>query len=138
MTIAYNRQSEKQKRQELRKLMPKAERLLWGKIRSNQLGKKFRRQYSVQGYIVDFYSPEIRLAIELDGESHYRVGGQEYDKQRSRIIESYKIKLIRFTNKEVYENLEGVVIKIDEEIKILCSNSYRKVEKTTTPSISPL
>jgi very-short-patch-repair endonuclease len=117
MSYIFNQKVQKQRRQELRKLMPPAERLLWGKIRNNQLGIKFRRQYSLEKYIIDFYSPEIRLAIELDGESHYRAGGQKYDEQRSRIIESYKIKLIRFTNKEVYENLEGVVIKISEEIK---------------------
>jgi len=133
MTIAYNRQSEKAKRRELRKLMPKAERLLWGKIRSNQLGVKFRRQYSIQGFIVDFYSPEIKLAIELDGESHYRVGGQEYDEKRSAIIRSYGIKILRFTNKEVYENLEGVVIKIRETIE----NSLLGVNPTT-PTSSPL
>jgi very-short-patch-repair endonuclease len=117
MSYIFNQKVQKQKRQELRRLMPPAERLLWGKIRNNQLGVKFRRQHSLEKYIIDFYSPKKKVAIELDGESHYRAGGQEYDEQRSRIIESYKIKLIRFTNKEVYENLEGVVVKINEEIK---------------------
>ncbi len=120
MTKLYNKTSEKENRQRLRNNMPVAERLLWSKLRSCQLeGCKFRRQYSVDRFVIDFYSPEIRLAIEVDGDSHFQPGIQERDRQRQQFIESAKITFLRFQNKEIYDNLEGVCQRIIEAIKIL-------------------
>jgi very-short-patch-repair endonuclease len=120
MTKLYNKASEKEKRQRLRNNMPLAERLLWSKLRNCQLENcKFRRQYSVDRFVIDFYSPEIRLAIEVDGESHFKPGISERDQQRQQFIESAKITFLRFTNQEVYDNLEGVCQRIIEAIKIL-------------------
>ena len=76
MTDFYNREIEKDKRQELRNSMPKAEVLLWIRLKGRQLlGCKFRRQYSIGAFVMDFYSPEIKLGIELDGDSHFQEGG---------------------------------------------------------------
>lgn len=97
--------------------MPKAEQLLWAKLRGRSLlGRKFRRQYSVESFVLDFYCPQARLAIEIDGESHYRGNADEYDRSRQECIERFGIKFLRFTNTDVYENLEGVIGRILEHI----------------------
>lgn len=104
----------KERRQELRNKAPAAERLLWDKLKNSQLGFKFRRQYSIDGYVVDFYCTKLRLSIELDGKTHET--SQIYDKYRTRWLNAFNIKVIRFTNKEVFEN-------INEVIKSILSNS---------------
>ena len=97
-------------RRQLRKTMPKAEVLVWSRLRGKQLcGYKFHRQYSVGPYSIDFYCPAAKLAIELDGDSHFYPVEQRYDSQRQRYIESFGIRCLRFTNSEIYENLEGVL-----------------------------
>jgi very-short-patch-repair endonuclease len=117
MTEFFNRTSEKAKRQQLRNNMPPAEVILWSRLQRRQLlGCKFRRQYSVGAFVIDFYSPEIKLGIELDGDSHYREGGPEYDRERQEYIASFGITIVRFINPEVYDNLDGVVEMIAREI----------------------
>jgi very-short-patch-repair endonuclease len=97
--------------------MPPAEFILWSKLRSKSLnGCKFRRQYSIGTYIVDFYCPQLKLAIEIDGESHFIDGADSYDRNRQAIIESFGVNFLRFTNTDVYERLEGVIDKILERI----------------------
>jgi very-short-patch-repair endonuclease len=110
MTKVYNRAGEMAQRRGLRKEMTKAEALLWHRIRNRQLsGRKFRRQYSVGPYIMDFYCPAAKLGVEIDWESHYEAGRQEYDRERQRFLEGFGIGFLRFTNVEVYENLDGVL-----------------------------
>jgi very-short-patch-repair endonuclease len=96
--------------------MPHAEVILWSKLKSKRLGYKFRRQYSVNKFVIDFYCPELKLAIEVDGESHYTENAKAQDEERQKIIEYYDITFLRFTNKEIYKNLNGVLIKIIEYI----------------------
>lgn len=125
MTKLYNKTSEKLKRQQLRKEMTKAEKLLWEKLKSQQLENcKFRRQYSVDKFVLDFYSPEIKLAIEVDGDSHFQDGAVEYDAERQIFIESVGIKFLRFTNDDVYHNLEGVIEVIAGKIQLLRTSSF--------------
>lgn len=113
MTKLYNRTSEKAKRRQLRRNKTKAEFLLWQKLRSKQLGGvKFRSQYGMNRFVIDFYCPELKLAIEIDGDSHFQDGAQEYDWERQAFIESVGIRFLRFTNDEVYGNLEGVLERI--------------------------
>ena len=110
MPQIYNRTTEKPSRRSLRNDMPKAEKVLWSKLRRQQmLGFKFRRQYSVGAYIVDFYCPSVRLAIEVDGDSHFQNGAQRKDQIRQSMIESYGIRFLRFTNVEVFEHLDVVL-----------------------------
>ncbi len=98
--------------------MPPAEVLLWLKLKGKGLeGYKFRRQYSVDKYAIDFYCPMLKLAIEIDGDSHFVEDADVRDKQRQTIIESYGISFLRFTNREIYENIDGVLSKIAEHIK---------------------
>ncbi len=90
-----------------------AEDVLWQYVRDRKLsGYKFYRQYSVGPYILDFYCPKIRLAIELDGKSHEQTETRIYDKERSRYLQSLDIHTIRFQNHEILSDLAGVVKKI--------------------------
>jgi|SRR6476469_3932664 len=117
MTQLYNRTSEKAKRQQLRRNRTKAEFIIWQKLKGKQLeGYKFRSQYSVGSFVIDFYCTELKLAIEIDGDSHFEEGAQEYDRERQAFIESVGIRFLRFTNDEVYGNLEGVLERITQEI----------------------
>ena len=97
--------------------MPPAEVILWSKLRGKGLqGCKFRRQYSIGPYIVDFYAPQLNLAIEIDGDSHYVDGAQQRDQVRQAFIESADVTVLRFTNYDIYDRLEGVIEKILEKI----------------------
>ncbi len=128
MTRIYNRSTEKDLRRKLRREMPRAEVLLWTRLRNRQLlGLKFRRQYSVESYSIDFYCAELKLAIELDGDSHGTPEAIEYDKIRQTLIEQYGIQFLRFWNVEVYQNLEGVLDTIEVKAKELqvCRTSPR-------------
>ncbi len=105
--------------------MTKAEAIVWQKLRCKQLENcKFRNQYSVDQFVLDFYSSEIKLAIEIDGESHFQEGVAQYDQERQIFIESAGIKFLRFTNKDVYENLNGVLETIAYKIRELRECSF--------------
>lgn len=110
--------NEKTRRKNLRNNLPQAEIILWSKLKTRQLvGFKFRRQYSVGSYVIDFYCPEMKLAIEVDGESHFHTSSLEYDKERQLFIESFGIRFLRFTNNEIYQNLNGVLFTICEALQ---------------------
>src|ERR1700678_4045049 len=110
MNEFYSRESETDKRRQLRGTMPDAEVILWSRLKGRQLlGCKFRRQHSVGAFVMDFYSPEIRLAIELDGDSHYQEGAKEYDQERTQFIERFGIRIVRVLNSDVHENLDGIL-----------------------------
>lgn len=70
---------------------------------------KFRRQHSIWRYILDFYSIELKLCVEIDWDSHFEENAKEYDNVRTEFLESAWIKVIRFTNKEIVENIEWVL-----------------------------
>ncbi|MFH1405260.1 MAG: endonuclease domain-containing protein [Patescibacteria group bacterium] len=115
MRKVFNSRVEKDKRRRLRNDMPEAEKRLWYRLRNKQLcGKKFRRQYSIDSYVVDFYCPEVRLAIEIDGDSHFSQKAVEYDKRRQEKIESRNIKVMRFTNIDIKKNLGEVLAQIKD------------------------
>jgi very-short-patch-repair endonuclease len=82
-------------------------------------GFKFRRQYSIDQYIIDFYCPRLKLAIEVDGDSHFEPGAEEYDKIRQAHIETFGIRFLRFTNADVYHGLDGVLHVIFNSIEVL-------------------
>ncbi|MBN1779410.1 MAG: endonuclease domain-containing protein [Candidatus Buchananbacteria bacterium] len=104
-------------RQKLRNNSTLAERKLWCYLSRRQiLGHKFRRQVSVGRYVVDFYCYQLKLAIEVDGDAHFTLEAQEYDVERQFYIESFGVKFLRFTNDEVFNNIEGVLGKIIDYI----------------------
>ena len=113
MTLIYNKTIFKERRRDLRKNQTDAEKALWKQLRNKGLfGLKFFRQYSVGSYIVDFYCPEYKLAIELDGGQHAEEENQEYDKIRTNYLESIGVEVMRFWNNDVLQNIEGVLEKI--------------------------
>lgn len=99
--------------------MTAAEIYLWLRIKNKKLGIRFLRQYSVKYYVLDFYSPEIKLAIEVDGITHLTKDELEYDNKRQFEIEQTGIRFIRFTNSEIYHDMENVILKISDKIKTL-------------------
>ena len=101
----------------LRKNQTEAEKKLWLKLQNRQLGGvKFRRQFSVGKYIIDFYSPVHMLGIEVDGGQHYGNRGIQQDAQRTKILAEAKIKIIRFSNLDVLNNIKGVCEVILKEL----------------------
>lgn len=118
MKRTFNDPSTKAKRKELRHDSTTAEKALWSKIKGENLyGYKFRRQHGVGKYILDFYCPELNLAIEVDGDSHFIDDGPEKDAIRSQFIQDKGIRILRFTNADIIKNLEGVLITLQKAIE---------------------
>jgi very-short-patch-repair endonuclease len=123
MTELYNRTPDKPKRRSLRQTIPPAERRLWPHLRDRHLENcKFRRQYSIDRYVIDFYAPELKLAIEIDGPTHDLPGAAEYDADRQAFIEATGAIVLRFSNGQVYGDLEGVLGAIGGMIRRLRSD----------------
>ena len=101
--------------QVLRKNMTDAERLLWSRIRAKQLGVKFRRQQSIEKFIVDFVCFENKLVIEVDGGQHY---DSKIDSARDKWLKENGFEVLRFWNNDVLGNIEGVVEVIRREITL--------------------
>ncbi|MBS1559283.1 MAG: restriction endonuclease subunit S [Bacteroidetes bacterium] len=100
-------------RKELRNNLTPAEAKLWTLLKGKQLGgKKFRRQFSVANYILDFYCPSENLAIELDGQGHFEATQAEYDAERDLFLQHCGIKVLRFENKWVWDNPEGLLDEV--------------------------
>ena len=98
--------------QNLRKNMTKEERKLWYEY-LNKYPYRFRRQVTCGNYILDFYCAAAKLAIELDGSQHYETDGQQYDQRRTAYLSSVGIRVLRFSNLDVLQNLNGVCQMID-------------------------
>ncbi|MFN3315949.1 MAG: Eco57I restriction-modification methylase domain-containing protein, partial [Raineya sp.] len=97
-------------RKELRNNLTPAEAKLWTMLKGKQMdGRKFRRQHSFANYILDFYCPEERLAIELDGQGHFEATQAEYDRERDLFLETFGIRVLRFENKWVWDNPDGLL-----------------------------
>ena len=119
MKFIYNDPKLKGRRQRLRKDQTEAEKIVWNCLRKKQFYEiKYYRQYGIGSYILDFYSPKYKLAIELDGAQHAEDQNKEYDAHRSEYLMSHGIQVVRFWNNEVMKNMEGVLYKIAEAIGI--------------------
>ncbi len=118
MTKHYNKPNEKEKRRKLRKNQTYVEKIVWIYLRDRRLlGYKFKRQYSVDYYVIDFYCPELKFAIELDGECHDPPEQKEYDAKRQKYLEDYGIEFIRITNDELLGNPNKAFERIENAIK---------------------
>ncbi|MGP8081089.1 MAG: endonuclease domain-containing protein [Dehalococcoidales bacterium] len=103
---------------ELRKNMTDAEIILWSKLRMKQLNNcQFYRQKIIGEYIVDFFCPKYKLVIEVDGGQHYSDEKLSADKNRDETLRSLGLKVLRFTNVDIFKNIEGVVIRILEYLE---------------------
>jgi len=113
----HNVKKLKAARKTLRKRLTPAEARLWLILKKGQLAdRKFRRQHSVGPYVLDFFCPSEGLCVELDGAGHFTEGGHEYDEARTEYLNALNIRVIRFENRDVFENIEGVLAEIRRNI----------------------
>ena len=107
----HNLEESKEFRRELRTHGTAAEAVLWSSLKAKQLdGRIWRRQFSVGPYILDFYCPECRLAVELDGAKHFTSSGSDADHERSEyLLREHGIRVLRFENRVLWHDLEGVL-----------------------------
>jgi very-short-patch-repair endonuclease len=101
----------------MRKEMSPAERKLWSKLRGDNFhGLRFRRPHSIGIYIADFFCPRFNLVIEVDGDSHFEPEALKWDKDRSEYFAGLGLKELRFTNVEVFSNMDGVLTEIERRL----------------------
>jgi len=111
----------------LRKSQTDAEKKLWRALRNRSLDNlKFRRQFPVGKYILDFYCPECKIGIEADGGQHYSEQGAKKDEARSKELLDLGIKILRFSDRDILNNMEGV-----------CQAILLEVNKTPHPDPLP-
>jgi len=110
MRTIHNVKALKKIRKKLRNNATLHERILWSRLKSSKQGFKFRRQHSIGKYIVDFYCPQKRLTIELDGSQH--IEDKQYDEERDNYLSNLNFTVLRFYNSDINTNLEGVIQKI--------------------------
>ena len=115
----HNLRKRKEMRQTLRTHGTSAEAMMWKMLKGKQMeGAKFRRQFNIEPYILDFYCPEYRICIELDGDGHYSADGYEHDQKRNTYLyEKYGITTLRYENKDVFQFPETICKQICELIK---------------------
>jgi cyclase len=109
MAHIFNRREDKELRRTLRKEQTETEEMLWQELRGSRLGIKFRRQFGVGAYVVDFYAPKARLVVEIDGSIHELEEIRQKDIERQRDIEGLGLRFIRFTNDEITGNMGAVL-----------------------------
>jgi len=134
MKFIYNNQRFKFRRQKLRDTETSAEDLLWRSLRRKKLnGVKFFRQYSVGPCVLDFYCPDVRLAIELDGHHHYKNNEQfAYDEERAEYLKENDIKVLRFFNADIADSINAVLEKIKSEVEgisVSCASPSLRVRE---------
>lgn len=93
---------------EMRHPQTPAEVTLWQYLRNRNLEFKFRRQHPIERFITDFYCAEVKLCIEIDGDTHFEQEQQEYDSARTEVLESIGCSVIRFTNNDVRHDINAV------------------------------
>jgi very-short-patch-repair endonuclease len=107
----------KQRRRELRQNQTEAEKAFWAQVRNRQFrGMRFFRQYSIGPYILDFYCPALKLAIELDGGQHTQDERREYDVNRTEYLKVRGIRVVRYWNHDVLRNIDDVVKSLEKEV----------------------
>ncbi|HVT45783.1 MAG TPA: endonuclease domain-containing protein [Thermoanaerobaculia bacterium] len=115
------RGSDRTNERNLRKGLTEAEQILWAMLRGRRLGRlKFRRQHRIDFFIVDFFCPQLQLAIELDGAPHFTDEGRRNDAIRNRYLEALGIRVIRFENRELIANawmVEQRIARVVEEVQ---------------------
>lgn len=111
----YNIGKFKDFRRNLRNNQTKEEHIIWQLLKKRQINNlRFHRQYGIGNYIADFYCPEIKLVIELDGGQHFEENNKLYDLKREEFMKSLNIKTLRFNNLEVLQQIDGVYGKINQ------------------------
>ncbi len=113
----------------LRRDQTEAEKKLWSILRNRQLaGGKFRRQFSIGNYILDFYSPEYKLGIEADGGQHFEDKGRKRDEVRAKELSKLGVEILRFNDNDILGNINEVCEVIQKALS----------RKTEPPYLDPL
>lgn len=106
----YNKQTTKENRRNLRKSQTPEGLIFWANVKGRRFHKyKFRRQYAIGKYIADFYCPQLRLIVEIDGGQHFEEGNKKYDELRTEYFEKLGMRVKRYTNVHIKNNLSGVM-----------------------------
>jgi very-short-patch-repair endonuclease len=129
----YNRPEYLKTRRVLRSTAIKSEWLLWAKLRARRSQWKFRRQHGIGPYIVDFFCPKLKLAIEVDGISHERKDMAQRDAAKSEYLEQQGLRMLRFTSNEVCHELDRVVENIYQRCEEL-QTEHGSSRRSSTPS----
>lgn len=116
MRAVHNLKKNIDLRKKLRKESTPQEIILWSRLRRKHFSWRFRRQHSIGNYVVDFYCSEKKLIIELDGYQHKEKEQSRHDKTRALFLKELNMKVLRFWNDEINNNLEGVILKIEENL----------------------
>jgi len=112
----FNRRRSRARRRELRSGGAKAEHRLWSYLQRTPFGARFRRQYCVDAYVLDFYAPRLKLAIEIAGTGRFTALAKEHDRIRTAHLGSLGIAVIRFTSSEILGNIDRVLDRIAAEV----------------------
>lgn len=115
----FNRKYLKPFRKKLRNNLTKSETILWKHLSHDQLGVRFRRQYSIGDYIVDFYCPTLQLVIEVDGSTHFEEQVFDRDQKKESYLKNLGIVVKRYPDEEVFNNLEQVITDIYQTCEML-------------------
>ncbi|MEK7187102.1 MAG: endonuclease domain-containing protein [Patescibacteria group bacterium] len=117
MKRVNNKPELRDRRIELRRNQTPEEKYLWLNLRKHNIGARFKRQHSIGPYILDFYCPEYKLAIEIDGAQHKE--NREYDKERTMFLREQGIREVRFWNKQVNDSMKVILNRIQIELNSL-------------------
>jgi very-short-patch-repair endonuclease len=113
-----NPKKTKKQRQYLRNNMMKWEVRLWNDLKGKKMfGFKIRRQYGINNYLIDFYRPKLKLAIEIDGDVHFYSDKRKRDRDKEKLLESHGIKLIRIKNLDFEEDYESSIQYLEDIFK---------------------
>jgi very-short-patch-repair endonuclease len=123
---------------QLRRAMTPAETRLWSRLRNDQIGVAFRRQHPVGPYVLDFFAPSARLAIELDGGQHGLEAAVEHDRIRALFLASRGIEVVRFWNRDVFQNIVSVLDTIWQRLDAQGCIPDSGVPKSTPTLALPL
>jgi len=104
-------------RQFLRKTQTDAEIILWQYLRGRELGVKFARQFGIENYVADFCCRKKKLNVEIDGDIHNIKDVKENDEERTKNLESFGYKIIRFKNQEILNDPEAIINKIKTHLQ---------------------
>lgn len=113
-----NPKKTKKQRQYLRGHMTKWEVRLWNELKGKRMfGFKVRRQHGIENYIIDFYCPQLKLAIEIDGDVHHYDEKMKKDLEKDRLLNAEGIKLIRIKNLDFEEDYESTILYLEDVFK---------------------
>ena len=131
ISCRHNEKSQTDLRKSLRNNATTAESLLWLRLKGKQVeGLKFRRQYGVGPYVLDFYNTDLRLDIELDGEVHQNSHQYQHDTARTLFLNRNNISVLRYSNEVVYHHVEAII----EDIKCFKDMKYNEILGVFFPS----